>query len=136
MVRDNIGMGSSDPTVGSVVKWVVMGVFALIVFIALLSIPYTIDAGERGVVLTWGSPSMEAKGPGLHGKIPFAQHVVKMVVQTQKYDADATAASKDMQIVHANIAVNYHILPETVPTLYKDIGVGYEAKIYSQQFKK
>lgn len=118
-----------DVTVGGAVKYIVWGIILVIAVIALFSIFYTIGAGERGIILTWGSPSMDAKGPGLHVKIPFAQTVVKMVVQTQKYDADASAASKDLQIVHAKVAVNYHILPETVPTLYKDIGVGYQDKI-------
>lgn len=122
-------IGSGEATVRQVVKIVAWGVIGIIALIALLSIPYQIGAGERGIVLTWGDPSMDAKGPGLHAKVPFAQSVVKMAVQTQKYDADASAASKDLQIVHAKIAVNYHIEPGTVPTLYRDIGIGYEAKI-------
>jgi len=118
-----------DITVGKVVKYILWGILGIILLVALFSTFYTIGAGERGIVLTWGDPSMVAMGPGLHVKIPFAQHVVKMVVQTQKYDADASAASKDLQIVHAKVAVNYHIAPETVPTLYRDIGVGYQDKI-------
>jgi len=118
-----------EPTVGKVVKMVLWGFIGLLVVIGFFLSFYTIGAGERGIVLTFGSPSMTAMGPGLHLKIPYVQTVVKMVVQTQKYDADASAASKDLQIVKAKVAVNYHIVPETVPTLFKDIGVGYQDKI-------
>jgi regulator of protease activity HflC (stomatin/prohibitin superfamily) len=109
-----------------IVRW---SIIALILFIMLLSIPYTVKAGERGVVLTWGKVDMTAKSAGLHAKIPIAQTVERMSVQTMKYDAEASSASKDLQIVHATIAVNYHLLPEEVPKLYKDIGMSYESKI-------
>lgn len=120
---------SDDLTVGKIVKIVTGLVIGLIALIAVFSTFYTVGAGERGIVLTWGNPSMNAMGPGLHMKIPFAQHVVKMDVQTQKYDADASAASSDLQIVSTKIAVNYHLTPESVPALYKDIGVTYREKV-------
>jgi regulator of protease activity HflC (stomatin/prohibitin superfamily) len=132
MVRINHNSGYEDKMtrqIKRVVKISVWSIIGLICFIALLSIPYTIKAGERGIVLTWGMVDMQAKNAGIHAKIPFAQTVERMTVQTMKYDAEASSASKDLQIVHATIAVNYHILPETVPQLYKDIGMGYEAKI-------
>lgn len=125
----NDGMGSTDPTIGTVTKYVFLGILAIIVVIGLFSIPYTVGAGERAIVLTWGNPSMNAQGSGLHVKVPFAQSVVKMDVQTQKYEADASAASSDLQTVSTKIAVNYHLIPESVPVLYKNIGIGYREKI-------
>jgi len=81
------------------------------------------------VLLTFGKPNMVAKEEGLHIKFPIAQIIVKMDVRTQKYEADASAASKDLQIVSTKIAVNYHLVPETVPALYKDIGVAYQERV-------
>lgn len=98
-------------------------------FIILFSTFYTIDAGHRGVIKTFGAPSMEAKGEGLHVKIPIAQTITRMSVQTMKYEADAQAASKDLQVVHTKVAVNYHIEPNTVPVIFRDIGKDYETKI-------
>lgn len=90
---------------------------------------YTIPTGHRGIVKTFGAPSMDAKAEGLHLKIPIAQSVTRMSVQTMKYEADSAAASKDLQVVHTKVAVNYHIEPSTVPVIFRDIGVDYEAKI-------
>jgi len=126
MVRD---FGEKEKTVGSIVKIVAWAFLGLMLIIGFFGAWFIVGAGERAVVLTWGNPSMDAKGPGLHGKIPFAQTVVKMDVQTQKYDADAGAASSDLQIVSTKIAVNYHLTPESVPVLYKDIGINYREKI-------
>jgi regulator of protease activity HflC (stomatin/prohibitin superfamily) len=76
---------------------------------------------------------------GLHLKIPFAQSVVKMTVQTQKYEADLTAASKDLQDVNTKIAINYHIVPEKMPEIFRDIGISYADKViypYEQETNK
>jgi len=109
-------------------KWIVIIVILLVLVFGSV---YTIQAGERGVLLTFGKPSMEAKGEGLHFKIPIVQAVKKLDVKTLKYEADLTAASKDLQDVNTKIAINYRIVPERVPEIYRDIGISYaEVVIY------
>lgn len=110
-------------------KAIWVGVLIIFGLILLFGTFYTIDAGHRGVIKTFGAPSMEARGEGLHMKIPIAQKVVRMSVQTMKYEAKASAASKDLQVVETDVAVNYHIEPTTVPVIYRNIGADYEAKI-------
>ena len=105
-----------------------IGMLILIV-IALGGTFYTVGAGERGVVLTFGKAEMKAMDPGLHVKFPFAQSVKKMDVRTQKYEVGASAASKDLQIVTTTLAVNFYVEPSTVPVIYKEIGINYEFKI-------
>jgi len=104
---------------------IVFGILGIILLTALFSTFYTIPAGYRGVLLTFGKPSMSAQGEGLHIKIPFVQEVVKMEVRTQKYQADLTAASQDLQDVATTIAVNYRINPEQAPYIYQTLGAGY-----------
>ncbi len=52
-----------------------------------------------------------------------------MDVKTQKYEADATAASNDMQITKTTVAVNYHLVPTDANVIYQEVGMGYESKI-------
>jgi prohibitin 2 len=52
-----------------------------------------------------------------------------MDVRTQKYEAPATAASKDLQVVTATIATNYHIVPEQSPSIFSTLGLGYAETI-------
>jgi len=118
-----------EATVGSIVKIIFLAFVGIVFLIGIFGSFYIVGAGERAIVLTWGRPDMVAKESGPHFKIPFAQTVVKMDVQTQKYEADATAASSDLQTVSTKIAVNYHLVPENVPLLYQNIGVGYRDKI-------
>lgn len=115
--------------VHTIKKIVGIAVAVVLLLIIIVGLFYTIGAGERGIVLTWGKPSSLAAVPGLHMKVPIAQSVVKMTVQTQKYETDASAASSDLQIVTSKIAVNYHLTPESVPALFADIGVDYSDRV-------
>jgi regulator of protease activity HflC (stomatin/prohibitin superfamily) len=112
--------------VSKVVAWVIGLVVILIVVFGTF---YTIQPGERGVLITLGKPSMDAMNEGFHMKVPLIQKIVKMEVRTQKYEAGATAASQDLQIVTATIATNYHILPETVPKIYTELGLAYGERV-------
>jgi len=109
--------------------WFFISVGVILILILLSGTFYIIGAGERGVLLTFGKPSMEAKGEGLHFKIPLVQKIIKMNVKTQKYEADLTAASKDLQDVKTKIAINYHVLPETTPSIIQDIGIDYRENV-------
>ncbi|MCX8083537.1 MAG: prohibitin family protein [Calditerrivibrio sp.] len=104
----------------------------LVVTIVLLFIfnPFVvINAGERGVVLTFGKPGDETLSEGLHFVIPIVQKVIKMDVKVQKSQTDAESASKDLQDIHSTIALNFHIIPEKANVIYKTIGLGYRDKI-------
>lgn len=104
-------------------------IFTFILLTLIFQTFYTVNAGERGVLLTFGKADLNAKEEGLHFKTPIAQSVVKFDTRTQKYEADASAASKDLQIVSAKIAVNYHLIPESVPRLFVEIGGDYRERI-------
>lgn len=99
------------------------------IFIILALSVYTIPAGKRGIVVTFGNPSDVVMTEGIHFKIPIAQQIVKVDVKTQKYEASASSSSKDLQVVSTNVAVNYHLTAASVSTLYKSIGLNYESKI-------
>lgn len=110
-------------------KGVSITLMALVFIIIVFGTIYIIPAGERGVLLTFGKPDLQAKTEGLHFKVPLAQKIIKIDVKTQKYEADASAASEDLQIVSSKIAVNYHLIPETTPELYRDIGLAYNERV-------
>jgi regulator of protease activity HflC (stomatin/prohibitin superfamily) len=57
------------------------------------------------------------------------QKAIKMDIKTQKYEADASAASKDLQVVSTKIAVNYRLSPESTPNLYQTVGLDYQNRI-------
>ncbi|MDO9179722.1 MAG: prohibitin family protein [Agitococcus sp.] len=101
--------------------------YAFIAFAALLLVltlnPFVvIGAGERGVVMNFGAVQKEILNEGLHIRMPIMQKVVIMNVQVQKGEGQGDAASKDLQQVTTNVAINYHLDPLKVAHIYQSIG--------------
>ncbi len=108
----------------------------LIVVVALLFLLFLnpfkiISAGHRGVVLNLGKVSEEVLGEGLQFRTPFIQTIVEINVQVLKTEAKSESATKDLQMVMTEIALNYSLVPEAVNKLYQEIGLDYEYKIIS-----
>lgn len=97
---------------------------AVVVLIVLfLMAPFaTVPAGHRGVLSTFGKPSEEVFSEGIHFRWPIAQTMHLVAVAIQKGEGDGDAASKDLQIVHTKIAINYHVRPDAVVSVYRDLG--------------
>ncbi|MFZ6813927.1 prohibitin family protein [Undibacterium sp. Rencai35W] len=96
-------------------------VIALILLFSLSPFA-TIPAGYRGVLTTFGKPSDEVYSEGIHFVWPIAQSMHRVSVAIQKGEGDGDAASKDLQTVHTKIAINYHIRPDAVVSVYRDLG--------------
>lgn len=109
--------------------------YGLLAFVGIMLLTFvlgtffTVDAGTQVIMLTWGKASPQSIGPGLHFKWPIAQHVVIMDTRTQKYAADSSAASSDLQDVHAQITTNYHISADNVVDVYQRLGLGFSDSV-------
>jgi len=105
-----------------------VGIVLLVIILISMS-TYTISAGHRGVLLTFGKPTMEVKNEGLHFKVPLVQSIKKLEVRKQKIEVTADSASKDLQDVQTTIALNFHLKESEVPVLYQEIGTSYRERI-------
>jgi regulator of protease activity HflC (stomatin/prohibitin superfamily) len=109
-----------------------MAAVFIVIFIAVTTIMgsiVTIQAGHRGVLLTWGKVEDKILPEGISFVTPYMNQVVEMSVQTMKYSADATSASKDLQDVMTQVTLNYHIKPTSVNSIYQNLGKNYEDKV-------
>ncbi|OJI06333.1 hypothetical protein BK004_04175 [bacterium CG10_46_32] len=111
---------------GKIIK---RALYTLVVLILLFSSFGTVGAGERGVLLQFGAVQDKVFGEGLYFKIPFIQHVVTVDVKIQKDEIPATASSKDLQVVTSRIALNYHLLPDSVNLIWKEVGKDYNIRV-------
>lgn len=103
----------------------VLLIFSMLVFGSF----FIVKAGERGVLLTFGKPSMHAYEEGLHFKFPLIQKAITMEVKTIKFETPADSASMDLQVVDTNLAINFKIIPSEVPKIYQTIGLDYRQRI-------
>ncbi|HLC22834.1 MAG TPA: prohibitin family protein [Dehalococcoidia bacterium] len=127
--RGSKGDPTKDP---SLRFWGIAGVFlgvVLVVGSVIFGSFTTIPAGQRGVVIRFGAITGNVLGEGLKTKVPFLDSVVKMSVQTQKYEAASTAASRDLQEVKTAIALNWRLDPSLAADVYKTLGLEYIDRI-------
>lgn len=99
----------------------------LLIVIALIGLwifaPFAIvPAGNRGIITTFGKISPDVLDEGIHFRIPIAQTVHLMDVRIQKGEGAGDAASRDLQQVHATVALNYHIDPREAANVFRDLG--------------
>lgn len=107
--------------------------FLILILVVYFSIkvlaPFTIvTAGERAVVYRLGAIN-RVLPEGLHFVIPVVESVTTVDVKTQKEQVEASAASKDLQLVQASIALNYNINPENAGDLLRSIGADYKQRV-------
>jgi regulator of protease activity HflC (stomatin/prohibitin superfamily) len=83
---------------------------------------FTIDQGERGVVLRFGAINRIAE-PGLGFKIPGIDTLVRISTQNQTmfYEGIDTY-SRDQQSADIDVSVIFRVPPENVAQLYTDYG--------------
>jgi len=109
-----------------------LGVVALAA-LAVMNSWYTIDQGDRGVLLTNGALSAVVD-PGLHFKLPFLQRVEKISLRQQvlrwgcENSSDCgnmpamQAYSRDQQPADMRVTVNFHVPADGVGNVYTNYG--------------
>jgi regulator of protease activity HflC (stomatin/prohibitin superfamily) len=108
----------------------IAGIIILLLLMFLIGSPIgTVGAGERGVQLRFDAVTGNVLGEGLYFRWPLIERVIKLDIKVQKEQVDATAASKDLQTVNSNVALNFHLNPDTVATIYQEVGVDYKTRI-------
>ena len=124
------------------------GLKIFIAFIALILLIaagtgsfFTVDAGEKAVVLTFGEISRTAD-PGLHMKIPFVQTVKKFNVRVQKATFGRgegalanqpvlSAYSFDQQIIESyRLSITWSYDADKIDQVYKYFGTGVSDNIF------
>ena len=89
----------------------------------------TIPAGHRGVVIRFSAVTGTILNEGLQMKLPFFDSVVKMSVQTEKYETGAASASRDLQDVNTTIALNWRLDPSMAAEVYRTLGLEFIDRI-------
>lgn len=123
------GSGAGIPR--RIARVIVPAIIGFIVLIVVVSASIKIvEAGYRGVLLEFGAVDTNVSlNEGLHFVTPFKDNVVPLEVRTQRTTENAASASRDLQDVSTQVALNYHANPETVQILYKEIGFDYSNRV-------
>jgi prohibitin 2 len=121
------GLGPSRPLLRIVVP-IIIGI--IVISIIAASSVRTVDAGNRGVLVQFGNvDTSKSLDEGLHFVVPFRDNVVQMEVRTQKIVESTTSASKDLQDVSTQVALNYHLNPDKAQVVYQQLGFDYPNRV-------
>jgi regulator of protease activity HflC (stomatin/prohibitin superfamily) len=117
-----------DEDVKKIKNAVIYCIIGAVLMFTLFSSTVIVDAGNRGVVLRMGAVEDRILGEGFHVITPFVERVREIEVRTIKYEAQATAASKDLQDTQTTVALNYHLDVARVNEIYQTLGVAYDTR--------
>ncbi|TNF34151.1 MAG: prohibitin family protein [Gammaproteobacteria bacterium] len=106
-------------------------VFVIVLIVILVwGAWYTVDQGERGVILRTGAV-IGVADPGLNFKIPLIDSVRYLSVQSRKVSYEKIYAySRDQQPAVLALSINYRMNPAEVTKIYEDYGS--EANVVSR----
>jgi len=103
-----------------------IGIPALIVIFSVFRI---IPAGHVGVKVLFGQVEPQPLREGLNVVLNPLYDVVDMDVRVVKHTARYDAASKDLQAVHVEMVLNYRVMPDRAPEVYRNIGPNFSSVI-------
>lgn len=103
-----------------------VGIAVLLFFIFCFR---SVEAGQVGIVTRFGEVDRVASS-GIALKFPWPiERLHKMEIRVQKEEQESTAATRDLQDVRANLALNYAIDNETALRIFKELGTDYKNRV-------
>lgn len=113
----------------TITKWAIIDpIVAIVLLLTLFSSIKVVGVGQVGVVTRFGNITREWDS-GIHVKLPFIEKVEKFDVRVQKEDAQATAATNDLQDVTATLALNYRLERGQVGNVFRSVGPLYKERL-------
>ena len=110
-----------------VLRYVGIGVAAVVLIIVMFCSLYVIDAGFSGVKSTFGNVEEKTYQSGLGFKLPWTK-VIEFDVRTKKIAGTTTSYTSDMQTAQIAYNLTYNLRNDNIHQLYKTVGTDYEAK--------
>ena len=112
----------SQKSKAPLITLIISAVVVLILLLTTGGSMYTVDQGERGVVLHYGEVSKIAD-PGLHFKWPYVDRVVRIPTRTTTGSLkDIFGYSSDQQPAQISLSVTFAINDDGVEALYTQFG--------------
>jgi regulator of protease activity HflC (stomatin/prohibitin superfamily) len=114
---------------GETMKYVSLSVIGLLALIFAIGGWTTVPAGHRGVEIRMGKVTGRILEEGMAAKTPLLVSVQDMEVRIQKEQVRTEGASKDLQVVQVEAALNYNADPKRVAELFRDVGMDYMKRV-------
>lgn len=118
----------SEVSVKSIIKWVAIGLSAVLLICVLIGGIYSVDPGHRGVLTTLGKVEQKSYPNGVGFKWPFISSMTEIDVRTKTMTAQTSSYTSDVQTAAMEYTFTYELVPNNVHVLYESVGMDYETK--------
>lgn len=119
---------------GFELRYILGGILALILIWIAFGCFYTVESGERGILLRFGDV-VAVEDPGLHFKMPFIEQVKFLSVRSQNVALNTDVYSADTQAAKVRLSINFQLNPADVKKIYVTYGKDYESRIILPQIQ-
>ncbi|GHU60348.1 hypothetical protein FACS1894121_0110 [Bacteroidia bacterium] len=106
-------------------KNIALGIILFFVVIAFFNSFFTIDTGERGVILRFGRLA-DNVGEGLHFKYPLIDAVEKLSIRDNNLTMKQEVSSSDIQTIAVEVGLVYALDPQKIDRVYQTYGKNIE----------
>ena len=103
-------------------KQIIAGIVVVLLLGLFTSSFVIVESGYVGVVRTLGAVQPVPFAEGFHLKKPFMDRIEQIDVRLRKAESQASAASKDLQVVSTKVAVQFSLNGPVAPMTYQKIG--------------
>jgi regulator of protease activity HflC (stomatin/prohibitin superfamily) len=110
-------------------KTVIALIAAMLSLIVALNAFVIVEPGQVGVVTHFGAVQSDILGEGLHLITPMRTKIISMDTRVQKLEAEASASSKDLQVVTSKVALNYFLDKTKANEIFQSLGLNYRSSI-------
>jgi regulator of protease activity HflC (stomatin/prohibitin superfamily) len=108
---------------------IVSGSLMAILFFIIMDSYHLINAGTVGVITHFGAVQTEILPEGLHFITPVKTKIIPMDVRIQLVEDEASASSKDLQMVTSRVALNFYLSKQKANIIFQELGLQYETTI-------
>ena len=105
-------------------KYISTVVVLAMIIIFISSAFFVVNPGQVALKLRLGKV-IDSYDEGVHFKLPVIENVKKFSIRIKKDVISTEAFSKDLQTVKVGLAVNHRIQPDTVVSIYRNLGEDY-----------
>ncbi len=110
-------------------------VLVLIVIVGVLTSGFVVQAGNVGVVTTFGRVEPGVLESGFHLRVPFVNIIHQIDVRVQPHTfQEIEAASLEQQTVTLTGTMNYHLDPRRANELFQNVGLDFATKVIDPAF--
>ncbi|MDP2659620.1 MAG: prohibitin family protein [Dehalococcoidia bacterium] len=121
-------------TLGPMGRWALASLVLIIVLLVYFS-GAIVNAGNVGVVTTFGRVEEDVLYPGFHLVVPLAQRINQIDTRVQPHKFESIdAASQEMQTVTLTGMMNYHLEPGQASFLFQNVGLDFASKVIDPAF--